>query len=287
MHGIASPITTPFTADGGLDEDALRQLVGWLEDRGVHYLVPCGSTSEAELMTADERARVAEVVVDEASVPVIAGCGHPGYRETRAQLEAADAAGADGALVVTPFYYDHDQSTLADYYRRLADEAAIPIHLYSVPAFTDVRLEPDTVGELAAHPTIAGMKDSLGDLGAFVRTAERTADADFDLVTGSANLVTAARDHGAAGAILAVANLAPEVAVAAYDHHDDQQRATEHQTALIELNALTSRYGIPALKWAMRERGAPAGHARSPFQPPDTTATTELRAQLEHLDLIE
>lgn len=287
MHGVAPPLVTPFTADGDLDEDRLRRLVGWLEDRGVHFLVPCGSTSEAELLTADERARVTEIVVEEATVPVLAGAGHPGYRETMAQVEAATAAGADGVMVVTPFYYSHDQSTLAAYYRDVADAAAVPLYLYSVPVFTHVHLEPATVGELATHPNVAGMKDSRGDLGAFVRTLDATNAAAFDLLTGSANLLAAGLEHGATGAILALANLAPEATVDIYERiDDDRQVAHQRVRELIALNAaITSRHGIPGLKWAMRERGAPAGHPRRPFREPSDTATDELRESLERLEL--
>ena len=284
MHGIAPPLVTPFTESGRLDDDRLRELVGWLEDRGVHFLVPCGSTSEAELMTVDERARVIEVVADEASVPVLAGCGHPGYRETMASIEAAADVGADGAMVVTPFYYTHDQATLAQYYRDVADAAAIPIYLYSVPVFTHVRLEPDTVGELAAHPGVVGLKDSSGSLEGLVRTSRRV-DGEFTLLVGAASLLGAALDVGAAGGILAVANLRPETATRVVtEHGTDPDRARELTATLGEVHAAAFEYGIPGLKWAMRERGAPAGRSRSPHRRLDDDEREALRAALVDAD---
>ncbi len=288
MHGIAPPLVTPFTEDGDLDTDRLRQLVGWLEDRGVHFLVPCGSTSEAELMTFEERVSTIEAVAEEASVPVLAGCGHPGYRETNASIEAAAEAGADGAMIVTPFYYNHDQATLAAYYRDMADDAALPIYLYSVPIFTDVTLEPDTVGDLATHPNIVGMKDSLGDLGSFIQTVNRTETEEFQLMTGSTNLLTAGMETGGTGAILALANLAPEGAVEVFEHLDDEPAWAHERTAqLVELNAIApGTFGIPGLKWAMRERGAPAGFARRPFTPSEQPAKTAIRDHLETLNLV-
>lgn len=287
MHGIAPPLVTPFTADGDLDEDALRQLVGWLEDRGVHFLVPCGSTSEAELMTLEERRRVVEVVADEAAVPVLAGAGHPGYRETMAAIEAAAEVDTDGVMVVTPFYYNHDQATLAAYYGDLADESPLAVYLYSVPVFTDVILEPETVGALAHHPNIHGMKDSLGDLGAFIRTAGRTDRHDFDLFTGSTNLLAAGLHAGGAGAILALANLVPGAAAEVHERHAAEcDWAHERASDLVELNtAVVVEHGIPGLKWAMRERGAPAGYPRRPFAAPDGAATRELGSSLEDLGL--
>lgn len=279
MNGTGPPLVTPFDADGALDEAALRDLVGWVEDRGVDFLVPCGSNSEAELMTAEERARTIEVVAEEASVPVLAGTGSPGKRETLAATDAAADAGADAALVVTPFYYGHDQATLEAYYREVADESPVPVYLYSVPVFTDVTLEPETVGRLADHPNVAGMKDSSGDIGAFQRTLGRTADADFDLVVGAGGVLGQALAAGGTGGVLALANVAPEATTAIYEAHEagDDECARELTAACVELNhAITAEYGIPGLKYAMRRRGAPAGHARSPHRPIDAEAKAAL-----------
>ncbi|MFW5919262.1 MAG: dihydrodipicolinate synthase family protein [archaeon] len=285
MEGVGPPLVTPFTEDGDIDESALRDLVGWVEDRGVDFLVPCGSNSEAELMTAEERARVVEIVVEAASVPVLAGTGNPGLRETLAATDAAAEAGADAALVVTPFYYDHDQETFAAYYREVADAASIPIYLYSVPAYTGVRLQPETVEELARHPNVAGMKDSSGDVGSFVRIVRRTADEDFDPMVGSGSVLAQALEAGATGGVLALANIAPEGASDVYETHvDDPGRARKTNADLVELNtAITATYGIPGLKWAMRERGAPAGHVRSPHRPVGPDAREQLGSLLEDL----
>jgi len=285
MNGVAAPLVTPCTEDGDVDERALSDLVGWLEAGGIDFLVPCGSTSEAELLTADERARVIETVVDAASVPILAGTGSPGYRETRAATDAAAEAGADAGLVVTPFYYPHDQSALADYYRDVADAASIPIYLYSVPVFTNVRLEPDTAAELAGHPNVAGMKDSAGDVGSFVRLVQQTADADFDPMVGSGGVFSQALAAGATGGILALANVAPEVTAEIYETaSNDPETARRLNAAVTELNrAVTSEFGIPGLKYAMRQRGAPAGYARSPHQSPDAAARARLDALVEDI----
>jgi len=288
MKGLGPPLVTPFDADGHVDYDRLEALVSWVEDRGVDFLVPCGSTSEAELLTNDEQRRVIETVADEAAVPVLAGAGHPGKRETLETIDRAAGTGADGALVVTPFYYDHDQETLATYYRDLADEAALPIYLYSVPAFTDVRLLPETVESLATHPNIAGMKDSSGLLAEFVRTDERV-DETFDLLVGSAGILAQALDAGASGGICALANLAPAALAGVVDRHErDPAAAREHNRELVELDhAVTTQFGIPGLKWAMRERGAPAGYPRSPHERVDDAATDRLKSLLDELDQVE
>ncbi|WP_440007167.1 dihydrodipicolinate synthase family protein [Halomicrococcus sp. SG-WS-1] len=284
MDGTGVPLVTPFDEDGDLAEAKLRELVAWVEERGVDFLVPCGSNSEAELMSADERARVVEIVAETADVPVLAGTGHPGLRETLRATERAADAGADAALVVTPFYYDHARDALVDYYREVADESPVPVYLYSVPAFTGVALDAATVADLADHDNVAGMKDSSGNLERLQRERARTASVDFDLLVGSGSVYAAGLDAGADGGVLALANVAPERADEIFRlrraGQDDEAR--QLNARLVELNhAITSRYGVPGAKAAMRERGAPAGYARKPHRPVDDDVREELAELVE------
>jgi 4-hydroxy-tetrahydrodipicolinate synthase len=282
MHvsGIGPPLVTPFDEHGDVDHGRLRELVAWVEERGVDFLVPCGSTGEAELLTAEERARVVETVVEAASVPVVAGTGHPGLRETLESTRAAHDAGADAALVVTPFYYDHDQDQLAAYYRELAAASPLPVYLYAVPTYTGVDLDPDTVGDLAGEPGIAGLKDSSGSLGALARHRRRTGEG-FTLLAGSADLLASGLALGTDGGILAVANLRPELAAEVVEIHETEpERARQLTADLGESHAAAFEHGVPGLKWAMRERGAPAGYPRSPHRTLDEDARKSLRAAL-------
>jgi 4-hydroxy-tetrahydrodipicolinate synthase len=285
MNGIAPPLVTPFDEGGDVDHERLRELVAWVEDRGVDFIAPCGSNSEAELMTAAERAAVVETVADEASVPVVAGTGSPGLKETLQATESAASVGADAALVVTPFYYSFDQSELEAYFTEVADAAPIPIYLYSVPAYTDTVIEPETVERLATHPNVAGMKDSQADIAEFVRTRRRVEDAEFDLLIGSASVLSPALDAGGTGGINALANLYPEHLADVYEtHRDDPAAARALNARLVELNtAITATYGIPGLKWAMRYRGAPAGRSRTPHTPPSDAARDHLETLVDDL----
>jgi 4-hydroxy-tetrahydrodipicolinate synthase len=286
MHvsGVGPPLVTPFDGNGDVDYDRLRELVAWVETRGVDFLVPCGSTSEAELLTGDERARVVETVVDAASVPVVAGTGHPGLRETLVSTRAAREAGADAALVVTPFYYEHDQERLAAYYRELASSSPLPVYLYAVPTYTGVELDPDTVGDLSAHPGIVGLKDSSGSLGALARHNRRTGD-EFTLLAGSADLLAGGLALGTDGGILAVANLQPRVAATVVDIHEtNPERARQLTADLGERHVAVFEHGVAGLKWAMRRRGAPAGYPRSPHRPLNDDACESLRATLDGFD---
>jgi 4-hydroxy-tetrahydrodipicolinate synthase len=287
MHGTGPPLATPFTEDGALDEQAVADLANWVVDRGADFVVPCGSNSEAELMTAEERATVVDIVADAVDVPILAGTGSPGFAETRAATAAAADAGADAALVVTPFYYDHDTETLEAYYRDLADVADIPIYLYSVPAYTGVKLDPEAVGRLATHPNIRGMKDSSGDVTTLIRERRNTADEEFDLLVGSGSVLAQALDAGADGGVLALANIAPEGASEVFDRHEagDHEGARDLNADLVELNrAVTGRFGIPGLKAAMRARGAPVGRVRRPHRPAGEEARAELERVVEEFE---
>jgi len=287
MHGTGVPLVTPFDDAGDVDGAALRELVGWLEDRGVDFLVPCGSTGEAPLLGAEAATRAIEVVADAATVPVLAGTGRPGLRETRRATEAAAAAGADAALVVTPYYYGHDADATAAHYRALADDSPVPVYLYSVPKFTGTTLAPRTVESLAAHDDVAGMKDSAGDLDAFQRT--RALAPEMDLLVGHGGLYAHALAAGADGGVLAVANAAPELAVEVRERHaaGDEAGARELNRRLLELNrAVTARYGVAGAKAALELRGVPVGRPRRPLEPVGDAAERELRSLLADLDLL-
>ncbi len=280
MQGTGVAVVTSFTAGGDIDESALTTLVGELESRGVDFFVPVGSNGESVLLSPDERARVIQLVADAATVPVLAGTGTPGLRRTRRATERAAQAGADAALVVTPYYYAHDQSTLAAYYRELADNVPLPVYAYSTPSKAGVHLDAETVADLAAHPNIAGVKDSSGDLERLQREVALTDDRAFDVLIGHGGLYAQALEAGAAGGVLAVANLVPAVVSELYDRHpaEDAAGPRAQDPSLVELNhAVTAMYGVPGLKAAMRLRGLPAGHVRSPLRPvgPDVEAELE------------
>lgn len=287
MRGTGVPMVTPFDEDGALDENGLRSLATWLTDRGVDFLVPCGSTSEAPLLSPAERTRVIEVVADAADVPVVAGTGYPGYDQTVRATRDAAAAGADAALVVTPFYYEHGRDAMVAYYRELADAVELPVYLYSVPKFTGRTLAPETVGTLAEHANVAGLKDSSGNLAGLQRT--RRLAPDIDLLVGAGGIYGHGLAAGADGGILALANIAPEPATEVYERATagDLRGALELTADLVALNrAITGRFGIPGLKAAMRLRGAPAGVPRRPFSPAGDDAVGELSVLLDELDLL-
>lgn len=284
VGGTGVPLATPFDDAGDVDEAALRELVETVEDAGVDFLVPCGSNGEAVHLDVDERTRVIEVVADAATTPVVAGTGHPSERVTVEQTRAAADVGADAALVVSPFYHEHDASAIATHYERVADASPIPTYLYSVPKYTGTALPPRTVQSLATHENVHGVKDSSGDLETLQRYVSLTADADFDVLVGSGSVYAAGLDAGAAGGVLALANVVPERASEVHELHAAGRGhgARALNRDLVELNrAVTAEYGVPGLKAAMRSRDYPAGRARRPFQPVDDDTRAELAALVD------
>lgn len=284
MDGTGVPIVTPFDDTGAIDETTLADLVSWLEAAGIDFLVPCGSTGEAPLLSVEERVRVVETVAEATDLPVLAGTGQEGYEPTLETTERAADAGADAALVVTPSYYGSDDDELAAYYRDLADASPIPIYLYSVPKFTDHALSPNTVAALAAHDSIAGIKDSSGSLESLQRIVRLTRTEEFTVLVGSASVYAAGLAIGAGGGVLAVANVAPDQASEIYQAYraGRETDARSHNVDLIELNrAVTSQYGVPGVKTALSLRGRPVGAPRRPLRSLDDTAIDDLESVLE------
>ncbi|WP_290813018.1 dihydrodipicolinate synthase family protein [Halovivax sp.] len=283
MQGTGIPIATPLTEEGAVDHDRLADLVGWVEDAGVDFLVPCGSTGEAPLFSGEERRAIVETVAEAADGPVLAGTGREGFEPTLAATEDAADAGADAALVVTPSYYDPDAAALSAYYRDLAEESPLPIYLYSVPMFTGVTLSPRTIASLADHGNVVGVKDSSGDVGALQRTIRRTPN-DFDVLVGSGGVYAPALDAGADGGILALANAVPALASEIFRLHRERERAAARglNADLAELNrTMVGRYGVAGVKAALALRGRPAGPPRRPLRPLADDERREIRELLD------
>lgn len=269
MDGTGVPIVTPFTVEESVDHVRLQTFTQALESAGIDFFVPCGSTSEAPLLTEAERAAVIETVVETTSKPVMAGTGANGYNVTIDRTEAAAEVGADAALVLTPHYFPLDDADFIEYYRRVAENSPIPIYLYSVPPFTNVSLDPGVVVALASHENIHGIKDSSGNITRLQRMIKGTNDADFDVLTGSGSGYGIGLAVGASGGILALANVVPELCDQIYQLHrgGEIESALALNRALVELEiAITSRYGIAGVKAAIATNNPSVGPPRTPLQ---------------------
>ncbi|MFL6228005.1 MAG: dihydrodipicolinate synthase family protein [Pyrinomonadaceae bacterium] len=282
LRGVLLPFTTPFDARGELDLAGLRANLARWNETGVAGYVALGSTGERVHLDDAEVARVVETARD--AVPremaFVVGVGQQSTRATITEARRAAELGADALLVITPNFYRAamTQAALITHYERVADGSPAPVVIYSIPQNTNVTLAPETIARLSRHENIAGLKESSGDVVAFVEML-RVAAPGFAMLTGHGSALHAALSTGAHGAILAVGCAAPRFtvaltrAVAAGDH----ERARAMQAKLVPLaRAVTTRFGIGGLKTALDLAGYAGGTVRAPLSMPDEAARQEI-----------
>jgi 4-hydroxy-tetrahydrodipicolinate synthase len=209
FSGVLPALVTPFTEDERIDHDQLRADVRRLEAAGVDGLVPTGSTGESATLTHDEHVEVVETVVDAADVPVVAGTGSNNTREALDLSRRAADAGADGLLLLSPYYNKPEPEGMEAHYRAVADEVDLPQMLYNVPSRTGRNIDVETTASLASHPNVRGYKAASGDLGLISEVVERTAGEEFVVVSGDDPLTLPIMGVGGRGVVSVAANVAP------------------------------------------------------------------------------
>jgi len=211
FSGALTALITPFR-DGMVDEAALSALVERQIASGIHGLVPTGTTGEAATLSTDEQKRVISLCIEVAHgrVPVVAGCGSNDTAKTIELVRYAKTAGADAALVVTPYYNRPHQDGMRAHYLAIANSVELPVIVYNVPGRTAVDLLPATVADLAKHPNIVGHKDASGLLDRATRQ-RMDCGAEFALLSGDDATAVGFNAQGGRGAISVTANVAPEL----------------------------------------------------------------------------
>jgi 4-hydroxy-tetrahydrodipicolinate synthase len=226
LDGTVVPMATPTDRRRGtVDEGALERFTERLVDRGVHGLFSCSSIGEFPSLTDEQRASVVRTVVAAADgeVPVVAGCCDTSVEEVVGAAVQAEAAGADAAVVVVPYYLGTDQRGLMSFFEAVADGSPLPVLLYNIPALAGNDLAVETVAELAAHQSIVGLKDTSGDLDFLHGVIART-PTNFAVYQGATELASASLQLGADGLIAGPANVFPGELAALYE----QYRAGDH-----------------------------------------------------------
>jgi 4-hydroxy-tetrahydrodipicolinate synthase len=290
LHGVVPPTVTAFEEDGTLDAETTAEHARFVVDRGVHGVFPLGTNGEFALLGPEERDEVIRAVVDEVGdeVPVIAGVGEPATRRTVEGAEAAEDAGADGVVVVTPYYYPLDGDAAVEHYRTVCAAVDCPVYVYHIPSKTGTDLALDTLAEIAAIDNLAGLKDSSKDV-PWLGQAVAAHD-DLTFLAGSDSLLKPGLDLGCTGMVSAVANAFPELVVDLYEAYDagDADHAAELQAEVYEVRQAIKRGPYMAgVKEALSHRGFDAGPLRSPLRRMDETDSQALRAELEELGLLE
>jgi len=294
LAGVFPPMSTPFDNAGDVDVDAIGSNIGrWIE-RGVRGVVALGSNGEAPLLEEPEADAV--VAAARRAVPadrvLIAGTGRESTRATIAASRRAEALGADAVLVRTPSYFKPrmTRDAFLAHYTAVADALAIPVLLYNYPAVTGVTLTADTVGRLAEHPNIIGIKETSTDAAQMAAYVDAAAGQRFALLAGSAPGFFAGLCVGAAGGILAAACVVPRACVALFEafQRGDHPRARDVQRRLIPIaHAVTGGFGVAGLKAAMDLTGYTGGDPRLPLLPLGADVRTHLEAALEPLKEFE
>lgn len=216
-RGVLPAIITPFNEDMSLDEEGLKRNVEYLCKTGISGIVPCGTTGESATLTIAEHKRVIEITVENSKVPVIAGTGSNNTREAVELTCHAAEAGADAALLITPYYNKPNDRGMFEHFRTVAEKCDIPIVLYNVPKRTGIDLKPELVAKLSQIKNVVAIKEASGSLPQLSQIIEQTQGRDFSVLCGDDDLTLPAMALGAKGVISVVANVAPKKTVAMVD----------------------------------------------------------------------
>ena len=287
--GSITALVTPMR-DGRFDEEAFRAFVDWQVSEGTHGLVPVGTTGESPTLSHDEHKRVVDVCIKVAAgrVPVIAGAGSNNTLEAIELARFAEKAGADGLLVVTPYYNKPNQEGLYQHYKAINDAIGIPIIIYNIPGRSIVDMSVDTMKRLFECKNIAGVKDATANM-ARVSQQRAACGEDFNQMSGEDITALGFMAHGGHGCISVTSNVAPRLCA-------EFQRAClkgDFATALklqdkltpLHINLFVETSPAP-IKYAMSLIGKCANTLRLPMVPASEKAQTAVREAMVHAGLI-
>jgi 4-hydroxy-tetrahydrodipicolinate synthase len=289
--GCGTALVTPFRKDGSLDEDALRRLVHWQVESGIHFLVPCGTTGESPTLLHQEHLRVVEITLEEAKgkVPILAGCG--GYStsevvELAGELEAMEV---DGLLSVTPYYNKPTPEGLYQHYSAIAAATRLPIVVYNVPSRTGINITPPTLARLASIDNVVGVKEASGDIGQMAEIFQLVPKT-FSVLSGDDSVTLALMALGGVGVISVASNEIPAEMSQLCDAcaKGDLERASEiHRRyhALMEVNFIESSPG--PVKAALAMMGRIELAYRLPIVPPRRESQAKIEEVLTGVGLVQ
>ncbi|HEX2913970.1 MAG TPA: dihydrodipicolinate synthase family protein [Chloroflexia bacterium] len=293
LAGVFPPVPTPYNEEG---EIASKELAGNLEKLSrtdLSGFIILGSNGEYVYLDENEKLEMFKAA--RAAIPsgklFVAGTGAESTRAALRLTLAAAEIGADAAIVITPAYYKPAMTgeALIRHFTTLADASPIPLVLYNMPSYTGIDLTTDTVLKLAEHPKIIGLKESSGNVVKIAEIARGVAlkKLDFAVLAGSASFLQAAVAVGASGGIVASANVAPDLCLKVYRATlAGDKNAAQAQQAVLPLNAaVTTKFGVAGLKYAMDRLGLYGGQVRSPLLALSTLGRSEIDQIIDELEL--
>ncbi|MFW5965199.1 MAG: 4-hydroxy-tetrahydrodipicolinate synthase [Halodesulfurarchaeum sp.] len=285
--GVFPAMTTPFEEDGSIDHGQLERDAIRLAEAGVDGLVPVGSTGESATLTHQEHVDVVETVVGAVDLPVIAGAGSNATHEALVLARGAADAGADGLLLISPYYNKPEPDGMEAHYRAIADEVDLPQIIYNVPSRTGRNIAVETAVSLASHENIVGYKAASGDLSRISEVARRTDDEEFSVLSGDDGLTLPIIAVGGTGVISVAANVEPErvseLVWQALDGDVESARDVHRKLAPLVEKLFVQTNPIP-VKAAMSIRGYGPERLRSPLSTLDKPYRSELESILAELE---
>jgi 4-hydroxy-tetrahydrodipicolinate synthase len=289
FKGSIVAIVTPFT-NGAVDEEKLRELVEFQIEGGTDAIVPCGTTGESSTLDYEEHDRVIQIVVEQVKkrVPVIAGTGSNSTREAIEMTEHAKQLGADGCLLVTPYYNKPTQEGLYLHYKAVAEAVAIPQILYNVPGRTGVNLLPETVARLSAIKNIVAIKEATGSLQQASEVLALCGD-QIDVLSGDDFITFPMMACGAKGVISVLANIMPKAVGDLTDAYFAGDLATARKLHLDTLkisNAMFIESNPVPVKTALGLMGKCSDEVRLPLAPMSAANKEKLAAIMKEYKLI-
>ena len=287
FRGMATAIVTPMNDDLTVDYEALGRFIDFQIDSGINALIAVGTTGESATLEPEEQRQVIRFTVERAAgrVPVIAGVGTNNTAHVLENVRYACQAGADGLLVVTPYYNKATQNGLIRHFTAIADAATVPVILYNVPGRTGCNIQPATVEKLAGHPNIVGIKEASGNMAQVVDIFARCGD-KIDVYSGEDGLTVPMMAMGGAGTISVLSNVVPKESVAMTDAclAGDFAAAAAWQCRLLPLvNALFSEVNPIPAKAAVSAMGFGKENLRLPLTPMESPAREKLFSEMRKL----
>ena len=290
FKGMATAMVTPMTSTG-VDYNTLAKFIDFQLEEGINALVACGTTGESATLSQDERKEVIRFTIDRVNgrVPVIAGVGTNNTDHVLDFAKSACDNGADGLLVVTPYYNKATQGGLIKHFSVVADAAEKPVIMYNVPSRTGCNLQANTVATLADHPNIVAVKEASGNMSQVVDIIAKCGD-KLDVYSGEDALTVAMMSMGGMGCISVLSNVMPRLSVEMTDKafQGDYQAAAALQCRMLPLiDALFSEVNPIPAKAAVAAMGFGEEYLRLPLTPMEDATRANLYNQMRKLGVLK
>ncbi len=294
LKGTTVAMITPFTKEDGVDEAGMRENINYLIDRGVDGLLAAGTTGESATITHDEQRKMIDILIDEVNgkVNTIAGAGSNSSKEALGLVQYAENAGADAALVITPYYNKPQQHGLYKHYKMLEESTNIPIIVYNVPSRTGTDIDVETIIKVAKLDKIVAIKEAnpnLDKVSAIIKGIQDQDIENFIVLSGNDDLTLPMISQGAMGVISVVANVDPlrmSQMVNAALKGDFEKAGKLHYELYDLMKVLFIESNPVPAKESLNMMGRPSGHVRMPLAPMKDESISKLKQVLKDLDLV-